>query len=459
MIKNLTNQFKKNERIIHIGFMLMLTLIPISLCFNNSVWLDEGFSLRWSTLPFGKMMGRLINDVHPPLYYFMLRAVLFLTGKSLLAAKFLSVLGVFLLLLTGYLFVKKEFGRKAMYFYWFFILFTPMMLKKAVEVRMYTWSYLFVLLSAVEMYYLLSAPTKKHWIRFTLFSLCAAYTQYFALLTMIFVYAAVVVYFVFSKNWREVRNWFLCCIATIVLYLPWLPIVLKQMQGDAASWITKPTSRLGLVRELFISDIPGSQPIYLFIVMFMLLFAFVLFVRKADARNYWRLACMAPLWGCLIFGLVYGELFKPILISRYLMIPLTIVILGCSSLCRYIPKIIVAIICIFFLMVGIVTYRQVYIEEYRTLTEETLAFAKENIEESDLIVTDAGSLSSVIPYYFPTVGSVNDVYKDDYDSLWYFDNSSSLDIEELHELGIECENYGQYGLDNVYFTIYELTKN
>ena len=89
-------QSEKSRKIFTIVFVSVLTLIPVTLCFNRSVWLDEAFSLRFSMWPFPDFFQRIKLDVCP-LYLITLRMVLTLTSNSLLAAKLFSVAAVFLL--------------------------------------------------------------------------------------------------------------------------------------------------------------------------------------------------------------------------------------------------------------------------------------------------------------------------------------------------------------------------
>ncbi|MBU4141332.1 hypothetical protein KKE99_00455, partial [Patescibacteria group bacterium] len=54
--------------ILVIGLILRLyNLIAVSL------WHDEAFSALLIRYPFGEMIARIILDVHPPLYYIILR--------------------------------------------------------------------------------------------------------------------------------------------------------------------------------------------------------------------------------------------------------------------------------------------------------------------------------------------------------------------------------------------------
>lgn len=448
-------QGEKKRKIFSIVFIGILTLLPVSLCFNQSVWTDEAFSLRWSMWPLPEFWERITLDVCP-LYLILLRIVLTITNNSLLAAKLFSVLAVFLLFLTGAVFVRKNCGCKAMVFYCLFLLFTPMMLKKSVEVRTYTWAFLWVSLSCVQMYYLLKKDAeKKNWILFTVCSLAAAYTHYFAVLTLVIVYAGLLLFFLFTRNFRQVKAWLLCALVTIIGYLPWVPVILRQTKSVTTSWIPASSSRLGILRDMFATDIAGVENIYILLLVAFFVFGLVLFCKYRTPELYWSLVCMSLVWGVLIFGLVFEKLSRPVLVDRYLMIPFCASILGMSYLCKYIPRWLLALPCAFFIFMGVGIYQNVYEEEYHTLTDETLQFAEENIREGDIICYDADSLSSVVPYYFPHMSEESpDVYSGAYDHLWYFDVFQTLDLEKLENQGIRYLSHGEYGFDNVNFTIY-----
>lgn len=448
-------QKEKNRNIFTIVWICILTAIPVSLCFNRSVWLDEAFSLRWSMWPFPDFLQRIQLDVCP-LYLITLRIVLTLTNNSLLAAKLFSVLAVFLLFLVGAFFVEKNFGCKAMIFYDLFLLFAPMMLKKSVEVRTYTWAYFWVTASCVEMYFLLKGSTEvKRWVLFTLFSLAAAYSHYFAVLTLVIVYAGMLLFFLATRNVRQIKAWLLCSLATILGYLPWLPVIFRQTNSETTSWIPESTSRLGILRDMFTTDRSYGANIYIILMIAFLVFGFVLFCKYRTAEFYWSCLCMSLMWGVLFMGLVFEKLSRPILVDRYLMIPFCASVLGISYLCRYLPKYLLMLPCAFFLFVGAGGYQKVYQEEYDTLTDKTLQFAEEHIEEGAIILYDSENLSSVIPYYFPELSEeAPDIYEGDYKALWYFDVENSLEPERLEAAGIYCLSYGEYGFDNVNFTIY-----
>lgn len=452
----------RKDKIENIGmtiFVIILTLIPVSLCFNRNIWLDEGFSLRWSMLPFPDFLQRMKLDVCP-FYLSILRIVLTLTNENIYGAKLFSVLPIVLILIIGVTFVRRRFGEKTAVFFCLFILFTPMMLKKAVEIRMYSWAYLLVVFSAVEMYKLISNTyTKKDWILFTISGIAGAYTHYFAIFALAVIYGGMFVFFVFTKNRKQVKSWLICAVITVFAYLPWVPNVLNQSSSATTSWIQPSTSRLGPIRGMFYSNIPYTEHIFLLLLLGFMLLGVVLFCKHRTFELYWSLVCMSTVWCVLIFGHVFEKISRPILVDRYLMIPLCVSILGMTGVCKYVSKYLLIYPCIFFCIVGITTYPEIYQEEYVTNTEKTLSFAEEYIAEDAIIVTDVDSLASVIPYYFPKSQwmDVEKIYNGEYDVVWYFDVDKTIDIQKLEQLGINYRKYENYGFDNVNFTIYHLT--
>lgn len=458
---------EKAKKIFTIFFILILTILPLSLCFSKSIWGDEGFSLRWSTLPFPQFIERMKLDVCP-LYLSVLRLILMLTNKSLLAAKLFSVLPVFLLFMIGVHFVKKEFGYKAMVFYCLFILFTPMMLEKSVEVRTYTWSFFLVSCSSVQMYYLLKpSASRKNWILFTLSSLAAAYTHYFAVLTLVVVYVGMLFFYLFTHNWKQLKSWLICAVCTVIGYLPWVPIILRQTKSETTSWIPASVSRLGIMREMFQFNTIKAANIYIPLLVIFAIAGFVLWCRLRTTELYWSLVCMSAVWIILIFGLLFERVMRPILVGKYLMIPLYVSILGTALVCKYIPKYLLCIPLLLFCLTGLRVYPEVYAQEYDNRAAATMQFGDEHFLEGDKIIYDYAGLGSVIPYYFPDASHVYidgyDVYNEDFEHLWYFKVLDKLDAKEPHELNMEelkeyniqYIDYGVYGFD-IDFTIYYL---
>ena len=446
---------KRARNIYTILFVLLLTATTVSLAFNRSIWLDESFSLRWSVLPFSSFIKRIQLDVCP-LYLFLMRIVLTLTGESLLAAKLFSAVALFLIFMLAATFVRKNFGLKSMTFMGLFLISMPMLMSRAVEVRMYTWAFLWVILSCAQMYYLVTDKnTKKHWILFTIFSLAGCYTHYFAVLSLVVLYVGLFVFYVFTKNWKEFKSWLICSVVTVLVYLPWVPNILSQTNSETTSWIPGQSSFFDVLRLMFYTNIPRTDMFFLVLIAGFCVIGFVLFCKYKTPELYWSLVCMSTYWLVWIFGIVFEVISRPILTRKYLMIPLCATILGLSYVCKYINKYIVAAICAVLLLVSIDVYQTVYKQEYGTKVEETLQFAEEYIKDTDIVLGDTDGMSIVVSYYFPERQILTDIYEESYDYLWYFDSEGTLDVNRLADNQISYIDYGEYGFD-ITFNIYYL---
>ena len=118
----------------------------------------------------------------------------------MLCSRLLSAVIGIMILWTGGLFIDEHFGKKASFFFVFFIYLNPFMIQKTTEIRMYMLASVFTIMSGIMSYSVLKDSKKKDWIFFVIFSLLAAYTHYYALLTMCFLYAGILIYFVFTHN-------------------------------------------------------------------------------------------------------------------------------------------------------------------------------------------------------------------------------------------------------------------
>ncbi len=94
-------------------FLLLLLVLAVAagLRFYNldgqSLWSDEGNSVALAARPFAQIARDAANDIHPPLYYFLLRIWTRIFGTTEVALRSLSaLLGVLLVLATA------ELGRR-----------------------------------------------------------------------------------------------------------------------------------------------------------------------------------------------------------------------------------------------------------------------------------------------------------------------------------------------------------
>lgn len=85
---------KRYSNVVFTAAILLSVGVMVSLCFNNSVWFDEAYSTFMARQSYWGIIEQNLTDVHPPLYYFVLKLVTSVFGYNLLVMKLVSVAGV-----------------------------------------------------------------------------------------------------------------------------------------------------------------------------------------------------------------------------------------------------------------------------------------------------------------------------------------------------------------------------
>jgi len=79
----------------------------------QSIWWDEGISLHLAGVPWRQLLADRAANIHPPLYFVLLKAWLALTGLTPFSGRYLSALAVTLLPATAYRFVSRRAGSRS----------------------------------------------------------------------------------------------------------------------------------------------------------------------------------------------------------------------------------------------------------------------------------------------------------------------------------------------------------
>lgn len=410
-----------------------------------------------------KMWSDLLHDVHPPLYYIGLKLFRTFFGMGIWQARFFSWIPCAGMIGIAF-FVRKEFGIKCAVWYLLFLFGNPFMFQKSVEIRMYTWTCFWVLLNAVFFYQLIRESRWKYWSGFCISGLAAAFNHYFGLLLMVCTFLGLLCFFIFSHKWKEIRNWFLMSAVTVVCYFPWLLVALSQIRTvNESYWIEKPQSRLGVLRELFYSVLPGSEKIFLLFLLFIPMgYLFLLFLRKDKARTWWGLVLSSAVWISWLFALLYMKLTdRPIMVSRYLIPGVLLFILGSCTLIKMVPRWVVTVCCMFFAIIGGLALEDGLKDQQDHSTQDTVAFAESNICEEDMICyfeDGYGYLASCVDYFIPWAKAValqegDEIPESGNGNVWIFAADSMIDSEI--QIALETMSYyGEYGFHTERFGIY-----
>ena len=228
----------KLVRFLPISIILLLaTLLRFYRLSNQSLWSDEGNSVALARRGFVEIAQRTAFDIHPPLYYWLLKIWIALFGDSEIGLRSLSVvLGIGLVVLI-WLLGKRLFNPRIALIATLIAAFSPLQVYYSQEVRMYM--LLTVLSSLTVLFAVLildnNQPQCKILISAAYIVTVTAglYTHYAYPIILIIVNVVVLVWFLQNRQSsivnRQSVNWLASQLIPILLYLPWLPTAWRQI--------------------------------------------------------------------------------------------------------------------------------------------------------------------------------------------------------------------------------------
>lgn len=448
----------KISKLINYLVIIFTAIIYVSLIFNDSVWADEAYTMRLLKNNYIDIIKETAMDVHPPLYYLIAKTFTIIFGYSVPVVKVVSIMPVILIMLFVTIKSKKLFNEnqsKIALIFNLLIAFIPIAFTMNIELRMYTWCMFFCTCSGIYAYQLYKDnKNKKSMTLFIIFSLFAAYTHYFAAVTVFIIY----VFLLLSLIIKDRKNWKICIsliIITLIGYLPWIPVVLGQVTTVKEDYWIQGIGVLSDIKYLF-----GEQFTTIFLVLFACIIVGLLryiLNNKKDNEAKFALISILVLLGTIFVGYALSVLIRPIFVNRYMYGAVGLLFLGISiaiTKLEYktiITDLLIALICINLPF----SYTKSYKSEYENGTEEFKTFISENVKTTDQISTDIAQFTwSIMKYYMPDY-TINDGINKD--TKGYIITKKSLDdIKKIiPEANIKQVYKGN--IDNTYeFTIYNV---
>ncbi|MCR4406984.1 MAG: glycosyltransferase family 39 protein [Anaerolineae bacterium] len=171
---------------------IVLLAFALRLYRLDAPWLrwDEGWSIGLGSLSWSEIPRVAALEVHPPLFYLLLKPWLWL-GKSSFSVRFFAVIGGVLLVPLGYAVARRWSGRERVG--WLAALYmavAPLLVYYGQVARMYPLCALLLLLSTYFLLRALEEERIRDYLAFVLISTAALYTFYYNA----FVLAALVAY-------------------------------------------------------------------------------------------------------------------------------------------------------------------------------------------------------------------------------------------------------------------------
>lgn len=265
----LTNRADRADgRYLPLGLLVVLLALALRVyrLDDESLWLDEGFSIRVALMPFREMFVTVMYDQHPPLHFLVLREWMAAFGDSAVSARFPSVLAntaaTFYLFLIGRDLFSARIGLIAALFFavsshniWY-----------AQDARMYA---LLSLTGIASIYHCLRALETGTALDIGLYILSTVlcfYTQLYSIFTMAFHSFMFLLYLLYNKEETKlgVGKWIMIQLAIAALCLPWVLVVLKLQLPQYFGRHARQPGLYDLARSFVnFSDTPYKAPLYL----------------------------------------------------------------------------------------------------------------------------------------------------------------------------------------------------
>ena len=493
-LKSMTSE--KAVRNLFFAASVLLLLMMAAATLSRATWFDEAFSLELINNSFPKMIELAIPDVHPPLYYIILKIAVDTFGLLVpslsenFVAKMVSLIPYILLAALSMTKIRRIWGDICGAVYMFCMLSMPQFMYYGIDIRMYSWSLFFVTLSYLYAQEIMNGGKIKikSWVLFSLFSVLAAYTHYYACVAVAVIYAFLAVWLFFSDK-KSLKLWLAFSLATIAAYAPWIKALVIQVSTVSGEyWISPVTIRCVLDYTYFVM---GPVKKLGLIPLAACAGCAVLFFKTKPPKNIKWIAVLGitVLVGTAVIGTAVSIIVRPVFFHRYLFPSL-----GCFwfffaiALGRVFEtkKVFAMIICAAFLVTGFYNgynFAKEEITYYRNLQE--IKVAVEVIKDDDIIIANGPLLPGCVSYltgqtvYYkgldgktfdevqrvvlkhvenmPSIDEVNDLAGEN-STIWLFkdpkfDENAVIDAE-FEENGMSLTEIGRYEFEQAPFTLY-----
>jgi mannosyltransferase len=206
---------------------------------SESIWLDEATSIYLAKMSIADLIRWTAVDIHPPLYYILLHVWL-VFGDGEAQVRLLSALAGVASIPVLYLLGKRLFSPFVGLAAAALLAFSPLHVWYSQETRMYPLLALFGLLTTYCMVRALLDEQRWAWGGYVVCTILSLYTHYYTFFILLFQNAAAL-YLLWHKDIAAAafKRWLGVQIVSAVVFLPWLPVLVHQVQSGGGSWVAR----------------------------------------------------------------------------------------------------------------------------------------------------------------------------------------------------------------------------
>lgn len=412
--------------------VIVIGIIFVSLgAFHSNLWFDESYSVGLARHTFGEIWSIGGHDVHPILYYWMLRIVYLMTGGTIMAYRIFSVIPIAIMIILGYTHIRKDFGEKTGFIFSFLSAFLPEMAQYAIEIRMYSWAILAVTILALYAYRLTKEDNTKNWIIFGLSSLASIYLHYYGLMAAGLINVFLLIYLIVKKRKKGIIFIISFGILQSLAYLPWLVNFATQLSNVSSGyWIgfSFPKTPMELLSSQLAGYVKTSDYTGLIVptVLALELYAYMIYktykyVKAKEDLNSFKWSVIVY-FAVILAAIGITALMKTsILYYRYLFVITGLYIFAVSFILgKEENRIEIVTILSVIAILGVYNNIVMMKDNYDYSNQEPIKYLNENVKEGDTIVYADFGGGSVVAVQFA-------------DNQVYFYNADNWGVEEAYK--------------------------
>ncbi|AZF02947.1 glycosyltransferase family 39 protein [Pseudomonas sp. R5-89-07] len=290
---------------------------------SAAIWGDEGSSLLLSEYAVTDLWFHAAHDVHPPLYFLLLRGWIEVFGDSIGSIRSMSAIPGAVVVGLGIWLTQQLSTRRAAVLAGLLLALLPTAVRYSQEVRMYSLLGVWLLGATLALVYWMRQPERTRYLAAYVVLMSAGfYTHYFTALCVLVHWAYLGLQ---PRGQRLITRpaWWLANAMIVLLYLPWLPNLLDLVQhvdqlkvGGDIGW-EEPVNLLSLPSMIW-QFLLQDEAVDVWPPLFWL-FPLLLIAVVAITAWHSRPARLLALFFLLPLLLVYGVSFiSPVFIERYL---------------------------------------------------------------------------------------------------------------------------------------------
>jgi mannosyltransferase len=224
-----------------VAALLLVSIVLRTRGLGDSLWMDEGLSIGIASQPLLDIPGVLRMDGSPPLYYMLLSVWMDVFGNGPAETQGLS-LAISLLAIPGGLWAGWSlFGRRAGLILAALCALNPFLTNYAQETRMYSLMLVLSLLATAAFLHVFAFGRRSYLPAFSILLALMLYTHNWGLFMGAAALLALIPCWHVSKDRDSFkRDVLLGFGGAALLYLPWVPTLLHQVQNTGAPWLDPP---------------------------------------------------------------------------------------------------------------------------------------------------------------------------------------------------------------------------